>query len=134
LFSGIVKEQFMNIGLKHIGVSLLFILGAMNASADPGGNGRFNTGFFSAFPAQRFVAERGDQRNGPQLQGQGERRGREFGGQDASGFGNQGSGGSSSNANASDNARRQGRMSPEERRALRRQIDEAGHDIYRPRR
>jgi hypothetical protein len=29
---------------------------------------------------------------------------------------------------------RQGRLSPEERQALRRQIDEAGHDIYRPRR
>jgi hypothetical protein len=30
--------------------------------------------------------------------------------------------------------RRPGRMSPEERRALRRQINEAGHDIYQPRR
>lgn len=30
--------------------------------------------------------------------------------------------------------RRQGRLSPEERQALRRQIDEAGHDIYRTRR
>lgn len=29
---------------------------------------------------------------------------------------------------------RQGRLSPEERQALRRQIDEAGHDIYRQRR
>ena len=29
---------------------------------------------------------------------------------------------------------RQGRLSPEERQALRRQIDEAGHDIYRSRR
>lgn len=29
---------------------------------------------------------------------------------------------------------RQGRLSPEERQALRRQIDEAGHDIYRTRR
>jgi hypothetical protein len=33
-----------------------------------------------------------------------------------------------------DGNRRQGRMSPEERRALRRQINEAGHDIYAPRR
>lgn len=30
--------------------------------------------------------------------------------------------------------RRGGRMSPEERRALRRQIDEAGRDLYAPRR
>lgn len=29
---------------------------------------------------------------------------------------------------------RQGRLSPEERQALRRQIDEAGHDLYRTRR
>lgn len=29
---------------------------------------------------------------------------------------------------------RQGKLSPEERQALRRQIDEAGHDIYRSRR
>jgi hypothetical protein len=33
-----------------------------------------------------------------------------------------------------EDARRQGHMSPEERRALRRQIDEAGRDIYAPRR
>jgi hypothetical protein len=36
-------------------------------------------------------------------------------------------------ANASDYPPRQGRMSVEERRALRRQIDEVGHDIYGPR-
>lgn len=29
--------------------------------------------------------------------------------------------------------RRQGKMSPDERRALRRQIDEAGSELYRPR-
>jgi hypothetical protein len=34
--------------------------------------------------------------------------------------------------NSADNSRRAGRMSPEERRALRRQIDEAGHDLYPP--
>lgn len=32
----------------------------------------------------------------------------------------------------SDNGRRGGRMSPEERRALRRQIDQASHDMYGP--
>ena len=35
---------------------------------------------------------------------------------------------------APDSQRRSGRMSPEERRALRRQINEAGQDIYAPRR
>jgi hypothetical protein len=38
------------------------------------------------------------------------------------------------NAERSEQARRDPRMSPDERRALRRQIDEAGRDIYAPRR
>lgn len=38
------------------------------------------------------------------------------------------------NAERSDQARRDPRLSPDERRALRRQIDEAGRDIYAPRR
>lgn len=33
-----------------------------------------------------------------------------------------------------DNGRRNGRMTQEEKQALRRQINEAGHDIYAPRR
>jgi hypothetical protein len=33
-----------------------------------------------------------------------------------------------------DGLRRPSRLSPEERRTLRRQIDEAGHDVYAPRR
>jgi hypothetical protein len=33
-----------------------------------------------------------------------------------------------------DNGQKHGKMSPEERRALRRQINEAGQDIYLPRR
>jgi hypothetical protein len=36
-------------------------------------------------------------------------------------------------ASHSDAERRSGRLSPDERRELRRQINEAGHDIYRPR-
>lgn len=35
---------------------------------------------------------------------------------------------------ASEGARRAGRMTSEEKQALRRQINEAGHDIYAPRR
>jgi hypothetical protein len=49
---------------------------------------------------------------------------------DTSGYGGQMEGSS----NASDYPRRQGRMTAEERRALRRQIDEVGHDLYAPRR
>jgi hypothetical protein len=45
------------------------------------------------------------------------------------------SGGQESSAAAADHGRRSSRnMSPEERRALRRQIDEVGHDIYSPKR
>ena len=35
---------------------------------------------------------------------------------------------------APEQARRPGKLSPEERRALRQQINEAGHDIYAPKR
>jgi hypothetical protein len=100
----------------------------MNVSAGADGNRWGEREFFRSYSIQRLVVERGDQRNDSQMQTQGERgRGREFGGQDSSGYGNQG--GNSSNG-ANDNSRKQGRMTPEERRALRRQIDEAGHDIY----
>ena len=51
---------------------------------------------------------------------------------ESSGYGSSGDG--PSNSQQAENARRQGRMSPEERRTLRRQIDEVGHDIYSPRR
>lgn len=40
----------------------------------------------------------------------------------------------SGDSNSQDNPRRQGKLSPEERRALRRQIDEVGHDLYSPKR
>ncbi|TFV88940.1 hypothetical protein E4K72_21790 [Oxalobacteraceae bacterium OM1] len=51
-------------------------------------------------------------------------RGQVYAMPDTSGYG-----GSAPDPNA-EQRRRSGRMSPEERRALRRQIDEVGHDIY----
>jgi hypothetical protein len=51
---------------------------------------------------------------------------------ESSGYGS--SGDAQSNSQQAENMRRQGRLTPEERRALRRQIDEAGHDIYMPKR
>jgi hypothetical protein len=118
----------MNIGLKQISVSFLFILATADAFADPSGNREF----VRAFQLQKVAVERGDQRNDPRIPAPDERhRGGEFGRQDTSGFENQGD---NQPNNANDNSRRQGKMSPEERRALRRQIDEAGHDIYRPKR
>jgi hypothetical protein len=122
----------MNIGLKQISVSFLFILATAEAFADPGGNRRGDWEFVRAFQLQKVAVERGDQRNEPRIPAPDERRrGGEFGRQDTSGFENQGD---NQPNNANDNSKRQGRMSPEERRALRRQIDEAGHDIYRPKR
>lgn len=119
----------MNIGPKYTSVLLLFVLGMADTSANAGGNRRNGQEFSGAYSVQRLVVERGDQRNDPQMQMQmqGERaRGREFGGPDSSGYGNQGDAAN----NANDNSRKHGKMTPEERRALRRQIDEAGHDIY----
>jgi hypothetical protein len=122
----------MNIGLKQISVSILFILTSVEAFADPRGNRRDDREFVRAFQLQKIAVERGDQRNDqPRIAAPDERRSGEFGRQDSSGFGNQVD---NQPNNANDNSRKQGRMSPEERRALRRQIDEAGHDIYRPKR
>jgi hypothetical protein len=82
------------------------------------------------FQLNRTALERGEQRGDRFSQDTGERRRTEFSGADSSGS----SQSDNSAGNANDNAQRQGKMSPEERRALRRQIDEAGHDIYRPKR
>ena len=49
----------------------------------------------------------------------------------SSGFDTQGN---EAAGNLADPSRRQGKLSPEQRRALRQQIDQAGHDIYSPRR
>ncbi len=50
------------------------------------------------------------------------------------GRGNERRDGADRNAGRQDQGRRDPRLSPDERRALRRQIDEAGRDIYAPRR
>lgn len=121
----------MNIGLKHI--SLLLLMMASAASAFAGDlRGDTRRAAFT-FYAQQMAPERNgqgaDQRQGQQSDNQG-RRNRGGGFPDSSGFGTSGD----ANNTSQDAARKQGRMSPEERRALRRQIDEAGHDIYAPRR
>jgi hypothetical protein len=119
----------MNMWLKKIGISLLLISGIANVCAQSGGNRRDEREAAYAFYAQGAPQDRGGQGGEQQPQRQNERRrGREF---DSSGFGAQGDNPSN---NSSDASRRQGKLSPEERRALRRQIDEAGHDIYTPRR
>jgi hypothetical protein len=120
----------MNIRLKQISALFLFFLGMANASASAGSNRRHEQE--RVYLMQTIAVDRGGQRDESQMQMQGERnRGREFGPANSSGYGNQGE---NSSNNSNDNSRKHGKMTPEERRALRRQIDEAGHDIYPPKR
>jgi hypothetical protein len=120
----------MKIGFKYFGVTLLFVAGSGAAFASPGGNRESDGNFTRFFQMQRVVVERGEQRNDSRMAGPDERRrGGDFDRQSNGDFANQ-----SGNSSANDNSKKQGRLSPEERRALRRQIDEAGHDIYRPKR
>ncbi|MGH8808957.1 MAG: hypothetical protein ACREX0_13870 [Noviherbaspirillum sp.] len=114
--------------LKQIGVSLLLILGAANAFAAPAAFRHDGRDAVRAYQVQGMAMDRHDPRNQPQMPQQNERRRREFAPPDSSGSGAQG------DPQSFDNGRRQGRMTPEERRALRRQIDEVGHDIYAPKR
>lgn len=110
--------------LTHFGFFLLLISGTANVLAGPGVFGRTERAYL-----QNAVLERNLQDPEPAGQRQQEpRRGRVVGLPETSGYTAQGDSGSS----AQENARRQGRMSPEDRRTLRRQIDEVGHDIYVP--
>jgi hypothetical protein len=117
----------MNIKLKQITVFLFAISMLAQASAGThGADGRSGDGF----RMQTAALDRNEQRNDRMAQPMGERRRGEYPGADSSGSSQPDHSAGSPN----DSARRQGKMSPEERRALRRQIDEAGADIYRPKR
>jgi len=118
--------------IKPVCVSLPLIAVVASAFAEPEGFGRTPREAVRAYHVQSAALDRNGQRipqQGQQFPEQ--RRDREGGLSDSSGYGAQGSGQSNSSA---DNMRKQGKLSPEERRALRRQIDEAGHDLYAPRR
>jgi hypothetical protein len=114
----------MKTGFRRIGV-IIFLLALGMASAFAQGR---RSGF--TFYEQQAAQSQGMPGSEPQRQGDG-RRMRGFAFPESSGFG---ANGDNSSGNAGDASRRPGKLSPEERRALRRQIDEAGHDIYRPRR
>jgi hypothetical protein len=123
------EKRFVIMRLKQIGASLLLILGAAHAFADSGGYRREGRDTVRAFYLQSSSVARGDQRGEPRVPRQPDgSRGRESGLPDSSG---------SSQAEPGpppDNKSKQGRLTQEEKRALRRQIDEAGHDIYVPKR
>jgi len=110
----------MKIALAKISIALLLTAGAVSALANPGEREAAH-----AAPQQQREGRAGQRealRGELQLQREEERR-RETAGRQQE---------SRPNA-APDQPRRTGRLSPEERRALRQQINEAGHDIYAPR-
>lgn len=116
--------------LKHIGFSLLLVLGMANTFAGPAGYRGESFNAVRTYQMQGFTFDRGERRPMPQSDREtGRRDNRDQALPDSSGYGAQGEA-----APPPDNMRKQGRLSPEERRALRRQIDEAGNDIYRPKR
>jgi hypothetical protein len=94
----------MKMLFKRISISLLLMASTMSAFADRG--------------QDRYR----DQGNDGRQQSRQQDRGREA------------YQGDNSPNSAQDGSRRPGRLSPDERRALRRQINEAGQDIYIPRR
>jgi len=118
--------------LDQLVISILLSVGSASVLADVGGYGRSSRDAVRAFEVQNIYLERGQQQQQLQMPSRSERReSRAYSGQDSSGYGGQPDSQASQTA---DNARRQGRMSPEDRKALRRQIDEVGHDIYAPKR
>lgn len=105
---------------------LLFAFCTGIASAQPGGFAQGERGGLYAFRYQGGEIERvGQGAEQPRQRGEG-RRGRYVTMPDTSGYGAL----NDNSVNPADNGRRPGRLSPEEKRALRRQIDEAGHDLY----
>ena len=104
---GNMKEIPMKISCKSIFLTLLLLVGTVSAYADPGqGRGREQGGRQQDQSQQRYEGERDS--------GRGMQRNEQNG----------------PDANRRAPPRNNSRMSPEERSALRRQINEAGQDIY----
>lgn len=112
--------------LTLIGSSLLLILGTANAFADVDEQRRDAV---RAYQSQYAVLERNELRNRQEVQPQPDlRRHREFDLPDTSGYDAlEDRSGSSFGGSG-----KQGRLTPEARQTLRRQINEVGHDIYAP--
>jgi hypothetical protein len=129
----ITAEWLNKMRLKLIGISFLLVLGGVIvAFAAPASFHQDGRATIRAYQVQEASVDKQGQRNmqAPMPQ-QNDPRRREFSAGDTSGSSQAGE-----STSSFDNGRKQGqgRMSPEERRALRRQIDEAGHDIYTPKR
>lgn len=116
------ERKVMNALLKKTSISILLIAGATSVFAAPGHGRAFSGAGEPHFRNQ--VADRSGFQSERRMNSDSSRRSNGPGSQD----------GNRAQENQFDNAaeqgRKPGRMSPEERRALRRQINEAGHDIY----
>ncbi len=124
--------------LRKIGIAALLLAGMAGASASHGDNWEQRDAARLERQQQWAQASqaRRDEGQGPR---QGEQRQYGGGGQAQPGGYGQQQGGFGQPPGGfgqppQDDGRRSGRMSPEERRELRRQIDEAGRNIYSPRR
>ncbi|GAB3550952.1 hypothetical protein GCM10027343_34580 [Noviherbaspirillum agri] len=116
--------------VRQIGIPLLLILGSAPAFVEASGFWSEGLNAVRTYQMPGFAMDRSDQRRGPSVdRGDDRRQERRHGERKSSGDGPQGDFG-----DQQDNANRQSRLSPEQRRALRRQIDEAGQDIYTPKR
>lgn len=118
----------MDMRLEPFFLSLALVAIALPAQSDPL-HRRGEREAVRAFYLQQTSNDRNPQQEDPQQQFQRQNdntRGQIFAMPDTSGY--------SAPADNNEQRRRAGRMSPEERRALRRQIDEVGHDIYAPKR
>jgi hypothetical protein len=126
-----VEKRCRNMRTNPIIFSLLATACAVSAFAAPP-DGRGAREAIRAYQFQHVAVERGEApAKPPERQPDEQRRGRESGVLDSSGYGTQPNNQAGSSG---EQGRKQGKMTPEERRALRRQIDEAGHDIYTPKR
>lgn len=117
--------------LLRTGIFFALILGGATTFAGPAGYRSEGLNAIRTYQMQGFVFERAEPRGMSQAERENDRHrnSRSAGRQDSSGYGSRGEAGS-----AADNGQKQGKLSPEARRALRRQIDEAGQDIYKPKR
>lgn len=104
------------------------MLGVAGAFADPGDYRRDAREAVRAYHIQSIILERNLPRDSQQGMLPPERPRQGTDEPESSGYGSAGE--TQSNYQQADKQRRPGRMTPEERRALRRQIDEVGHDIY----
>jgi hypothetical protein len=120
----------MDMRLNSFVLTLALVVTALPAQSDPLPR-RGEREAVRAFYLQQISNERNGQQEDPRQQYQRQTDNQRPAGQvfampDTSDYSNP--------QDNNDPRRRSGRMSPEERRALRRQIDEVGHDIYAPRR